>query len=322
MQIRHLRQQISDFHVVSCFHWHRVQRPISRCCDPAVPDFAFESGYFVLQLLYAQRHSVCVQPYAMFKFLLDRREPRHFSLRLHQCQVVRGKLFFRRRLLRHQALQCIVGALQTIAISLSLRQIACSTRRRVASSSSFRRAQIILRVQELFPRIRQLSSGVLYVQIQQRLPSFHCLSFEHVDLFNKRVQLRPHHVRRNGLHFSVAGDGRNQIPPPGHHRRNFGCRLPSAQPHQAVGQRPCQQEENHYAIAQSAIHFPLFFANLLRQAQPRVQTLARLAPLLLLFQGLLAVRREPMKHFILTRALRLSLLRSPPVVRNGRRALF
>src|SRR5579872_1677583 len=144
--------------------------------------------------------------------------------------------------------------LQTVALAFLLLQITCYFCRFVGLSSSSCRPQILLHSQKFRSRIRQLRGRFLHVQLQQKLPLLHRLPFGHVNLLHKRIQLCPHHVRRNRLHFPVAADRRHQIFSRRRHRRNLRRRLPPAQPHQENRRDSRQQQENHNPISQPSIH--------------------------------------------------------------------
>ena len=118
VQVRHLRQQIPQLHVVPGFHRQRVQRSIRRRGDSPLPHLFIERRYFILDLLHVQPGLVRVQLHSPVKLLFRRRQPCHFRLRFRQGQVVRRELVFCRGLLLDQPLQPFLILLQPVALRL------------------------------------------------------------------------------------------------------------------------------------------------------------------------------------------------------------
>jgi len=61
MQIRHLRQQVPQFHVVARSHRQRIQRPIRRRRNSPVVHLVFERRHFAQSLLHLQLSALRAQ---------------------------------------------------------------------------------------------------------------------------------------------------------------------------------------------------------------------------------------------------------------------
>ena len=129
-----------------------------------MPHFFFERGYFVLNLLHAQRCLVGIQLHAPFKLLFPRCQSRHFRLRFRQGQVVRRELVLRRGLLRDQAPQRLVILLPPVALGLRFCQITRNSGRIVRSAARLCCAQVVLRSQKLALRLGEPRRRILYIQ--------------------------------------------------------------------------------------------------------------------------------------------------------------
>ncbi len=151
--------------------------------------------------------------------------------------------------------------LQPIAIGLHLGQARhCNSGRIVRSPARLGGPQIVLRPQQLALRLGEPRCRILDLQFQQQLPLLHCLPFVHAHFLHKRIQLRSHHVRCEGLDLAIAADGRDQVFAHRRHRGNLGHRLSPAQPHPSVRQHSRQQQVQQDSVSHPAIHTFLFCA--------------------------------------------------------------
>src|SRR6267154_877555 len=197
--------------------------------------------------------------HAAVKFLFGGGETRHFSLYLGEFEFIGRQLVLGGGLLRKQALQGIVTALQAIAFSNGLGQIAGSARGIVRASAGTGSTEIVLRFQQTGASLCQQSSSVFYIELQEQLAFFNLLTFQHRDIFHECIELRPNDGRRNGFNFAVAADGRNDIFARRLDRGELGHRLTAAEQEQQVGQNTSREKNEQDTIAKSAIHDPLYF---------------------------------------------------------------
>src|SRR6267378_3897475 len=258
---------------ISGLHRHGIQRSIRGRGNSSLPHLFFERRCFILNLLHAQRGLVGVQLHAPFKLLLRRSQPCHFRLCFRQCQVVRRQLVSCRGLLRNQPLQPLMILLKTVAFRLHLCKIPRNPCRLVCSPARFSGPQIILCLQELPLGLGEPRRRILHVQFQNHLPLLDALPFRRPHSIHKRIELRPHHVWRDGFNLSIAADRRHQIFPHRHHRRNLRHRLSPAKFNSRVRQRSRQRQVEQNPVSQPAIHIFLFCAVplfALRETQGRI----------------------------------------------------
>ena len=258
VKISHFGEQVAGLDKVSLAHGKRIERAIAGSSDSSITDFLFERRDLALRLLDLKAAARSVQMNAARELIFGGGKASDLGLSLGEFQFIGSELISGGSLLRHQALQGVVIALQLVTLRNRFCKVAGRARGFIGSPARICGAKIILRFQKARTRLCEQSGRVLHIQFEKELSLFHLLAFENGDFFDERVELRTHHKRRNRFDFSVAADGGNDVLARGHDRREFCHGLASAQQEEQIRQYGGRKKEEQEPIAESAIHDPRY----------------------------------------------------------------